>query len=64
MLSDNGKKYSIDRYCPHQGADLCSAQIKDNKLICPRHGWIFDLDNLGNEKNSIETINAVNIKSK
>ena len=64
VLSDNGKKYSIDRYCPHQGADLCSAQIKDNKLICPRHGWIFDLDNLGNEKNSIETINAVNIKSK
>lgn len=36
--------YEINRYCPHQGADLRNAVIKGNRyLICPRHGWEFDL---------------------
>lgn len=49
----------IDRFCPHQGADLASASIsKDGKLICPRHGWQFDLLNDGVDTSSGECINA------
>lgn len=39
----NDKQYTINRYCPHQGADLTNAEIKDNKVICPNHKWEFDL---------------------
>ncbi len=42
------KEWKINRYCPHQGADLINACIEDSRyLICPRHGWKFDLENEG-----------------
>jgi UDP-MurNAc hydroxylase len=48
-----------DRFCPHQGADLCDAKIDENFILkCPRHGWEFDLSKNGVNKESKETINA------
>jgi UDP-MurNAc hydroxylase len=39
-----GRRYSIARFCPHQGADLCQAWVEDGStLVCPRHRWRFDL---------------------
>lgn len=29
--------------CPHWGASLASAQIEENALVCPWHGYRFDL---------------------
>ena len=44
----DGKNYEIDRYCPHNGADLKDAKIdSDGNLICPRHSWLFNLKNNG-----------------
>lgn len=55
----NGEVFEINRFCPHQGADLCDAKITDdNILICPRHGWEFDLNNKGINKASAETIES------
>ncbi len=48
VCSTTAKEWKINRYCPHQGADLVNAQIEDSRyLICPRHGWKFDLENGG-----------------
>jgi UDP-MurNAc hydroxylase len=42
------KKFTMKRYCPHNGSDLINADINEkNQLICPRHGWKFDLNNDG-----------------
>ena len=42
------KIYCIDRFCPHEGADLKYSLInEDGLLICPRHCWEFDLNNKG-----------------
>lgn len=44
----NGKNYEINRYCPHNGADLKNAKIdKNGNVVCPRHAWLFDLENRG-----------------
>ena len=44
----NGKNYEINRFCPHNGADLKDAKINNNgNLICPRHSWAFDLEQEG-----------------
>jgi UDP-MurNAc hydroxylase len=53
-IEAGGNKYSINRYCPHQGADLKYAWIEEERyLVCPRHRWRFDLNNEGNcERNS------------
>ena len=59
----SGEIYEIDRFCPHQGADLCKANITDeNILICPRHGWEYDLSNKGISQSSGNSINALKSK--
>jgi UDP-MurNAc hydroxylase len=58
-VSANGQTYEINRYCPHQGADLTVADIRDGRfIVCPRHGWTFDLENGGRGTNNAATISA------
>lgn len=33
----------LPRYCPHQGADLSKAWVKDNHVVCHWHGCKYDL---------------------
>ncbi|MPZ15405.1 MAG: Rieske 2Fe-2S domain-containing protein [Chloroflexi bacterium] len=40
---DGNRAYDIQRYCPHAGEDLSFGRVLGGKLICPRHGWTFDL---------------------
>jgi len=48
MKEANGSRYLVDRYCPHQGGDLQYGWIEDDRyLVCPRHGWRFDLEKDG-----------------
>jgi len=54
--------YSIDRYCPHQGADLLRVSPdKDCMIVCPRHQWKFDLQKGGKDEKHGESINAERI---
>lgn len=57
-----GCRYSVDRYCPHQGADLAYAW-KDGErfLVCPRHRWAFDVENGGECATNSATINAISL---
>ena len=44
----DGKNYEVNRYCPHNGADLSSVEADSNgRIRCPRHGWLFDINNGG-----------------
>jgi len=58
-VSSDGKQYMINRYCPHQGADLTNADIIDNKVICPNHKWKFDLLQNGDCTTSMDSLCAV-----
>ena len=59
----NGKNFEINRFCPHNGADLKNAKIdKQNNLICPRHSWMFDLENEGKCKTANATIKSKEIQ--
>ncbi|MFZ4077545.1 MAG: Rieske 2Fe-2S domain-containing protein [Legionellaceae bacterium] len=62
IIENEGIKYSILRYCPHQGADLKEAWFKDGCLICPRHQWAFDLKHQGACKNNGTSIDALCIQ--
>ena len=62
MTNKCGEIFEINRFCPHNGADLCNAEINsDNYLVCPRHGLKFDLINKGSDKLSKTTINSKKI---
>ena len=44
-IKENGSVYQCQRFCPHMGADLKEHGIvKNGKIICPLHGWAFDLE--------------------
>jgi len=57
-IESGGCKYRIDRYCPHQGADLKYAIIEGNTVICPRHHWAFNIEDEGKCRINSSTINA------
>jgi UDP-MurNAc hydroxylase len=55
-----GKRYAVDRYCPHQGGDLSWAWVEDDRfLTCPRHQWQFDLEREGDARKNVGSIHAV-----
>jgi UDP-MurNAc hydroxylase len=44
VVEAGGKKFSIQRFCPHQGADMSEGWVEEGRyLVCPRHRWQFDL---------------------
>lgn len=57
-----GKRYSIHRFCPHQGADLQEAWVEGGRyLVCPRHRWRFDLENGGKCTMNATSVHALPI---
>jgi UDP-MurNAc hydroxylase len=60
IIEAEGTRYSIDRYCPHQGGDLSQGWLADGRLwTCPRHRWQFALDKDGRCLTSNGSIHAV-----
>ncbi|HZN96079.1 MAG TPA: Rieske 2Fe-2S domain-containing protein, partial [Myxococcales bacterium] len=48
VVCAGGRRYSVQRFCPHQGADLEQGWIEEGRfLVCPRHRWRFDLEQGG-----------------
>ena len=35
---------AIENQCPHQGGPLCDGIVSGAIVVCPLHGWRFDLD--------------------
>jgi UDP-MurNAc hydroxylase len=60
VVEAGGTRYSMDRYCPHQGADLCQGWLDQGRLwVCPRHHWQFALDKGGQCLTSEASIHAL-----
>ena len=43
LINMKGTIYAVDGECPHQGAPMAGAVLKDSYLACPRHGYRFEL---------------------
>ena len=60
-----GRRYSVRRYCPHQGGDLsCGWMDQDRFLVCPRHRWQFDILQAGRCTSNATSIDAVCLEKK
>jgi len=60
IVEAGGCRYSINRFCPHQGADLGEGWIEGGRyLVCARHRWRFDLHNGGRCETSDSSIDAI-----
>jgi nitrite reductase/ring-hydroxylating ferredoxin subunit len=43
LFNINGTFYAIDNTCPHSGGPLGEGNLIDNFVVCPWHGWEFDV---------------------
>lgn len=43
LVNLKGMIYAVENECPHQGAPMAGALLKDSHLACPRHGYHFEL---------------------
>lgn len=60
IVEAGGTRYSIDRYCPHQGGDLSQGWCERGRLwTCPRHRWQFALDKGGECLTSSGSVHAI-----
>jgi nitrite reductase (NADH) small subunit len=39
----NGDVFAVQALCPHKGGPLADGLVGGTTLICPLHGWKFDL---------------------
>jgi nitrite reductase/ring-hydroxylating ferredoxin subunit len=35
--------FALGNKCPHQGGSLCDGWVEGEILVCPLHGWEFDV---------------------
>ncbi len=56
-----GEVFATEPTCPHKGGPLADGIIGEHKVICPLHGFLFDLSTgepLGNGCRSMKTYPA------
>ena len=46
---------TIENRCPHQGGPLCDGIVSGTTVVCPLHGWRFDLETGSPVKASLPT---------
>jgi nitrite reductase (NADH) small subunit len=43
IFNVDGEISAIDGLCPHQGGPLADGQLSGTSVVCPWHGWQFDV---------------------
>lgn len=43
FLLEDGSIHAVDNLCPHQTGPLCRGDVQSGKVLCPWHGWEFEL---------------------
>ena len=42
--TDDQTIFATSNTCPHKGGPLTEGIVHDNKVTCPLHNWVFDLE--------------------
>ncbi len=43
LVNNNGQLFALTAVCPHAGADLSQGWCNEQRLVCPRHRYEYDL---------------------
>ena len=43
LFNCSGAYYAIDNQCPHRGGPLGKGTVEGQTVVCPWHGWSFDV---------------------
>lgn len=45
LIRQGGQFFGVSNQCPHMGCSLEGGILKDYLVMCPCHGWKFDIRN-------------------
>jgi NAD(P)H-dependent nitrite reductase small subunit len=51
-----GRYYAIDNLCPHRGGPLAEGDVDGTIVVCPWHGWRWDVTTGANANNPAVTV--------
>jgi NAD(P)H-dependent nitrite reductase small subunit len=57
LFRDGDDVFAIDNVCPHEGAPLADGFYADRVVVCPLHGWEFNVTN-GRVSGGTESVQA------
>lgn len=43
LFNVDGTLYALENACPHQGGPIAEGWIEGENVVCPWHGWCFEL---------------------
>ncbi len=52
LIKFGGQFYGLSNRCPHMGCSFERGIVRDYRIMCPCHGWKFDIRNGQYEENS------------
>jgi nitrite reductase/ring-hydroxylating ferredoxin subunit len=58
----DGELLALDNECPHRGGPLGGGVVEGSRIVCPWHGWTFDLRTGQSAMNPAAKIAAYAIK--
>ena len=51
VFNVDGRFYAIDNVCPHRGGPLGEGDVDGTVVVCPWHGWRWDVTTGANANN-------------
>ncbi len=62
VFKSNGNIFALSNICPHQQTALIyDGIIEEGCVVCPAHGWMFDL-RTGNKKSGSRGLDSYEVK--
>ncbi len=62
VANENGKFFAMDNVCAHRGGPLGQGVVDAGKMVCPWHGWQFDLVTGKSEQNAAFGVDVYELK--
>ena len=62
LAKKSGQIFAVSNKCPHEGCSLERGILREYIIICPCHGWKFDVRSGKNQENNSN--NLINYRTK
>ncbi len=62
VANQNGKCFAMGNTCAHRGGPLSEGVVDMGKMVCPWHGWQFDLVTGQSEQNPALSVPVYELK--
>jgi nitrite reductase/ring-hydroxylating ferredoxin subunit len=63
LVKQRGQIFAVSKICPHEGCSLDKGVLNEYEVMCPCHGWKFDIRNGKFVENKVITLTTYRCKT-